>query len=195
MKSIPYEEYFDEMELSRFQKKRRKDLAERIEQGVLVVFSFIEIMREYKAVNKVRAFDMLNQYYTEAVKEFMVVDDYLELYIKQISEDIVEETFKNEDDEYYTSEDRAVIISENEANTTINYDEFQQAILTGKTRKRWKTKPDNRVRDAHYEVSGQELNIDEPFLVGDDLMQFPKDMTYKPSASNVINCRCSIEYF
>ena len=49
-----------------------------------------------------------------------------------------------------------------------------------------------RTRIAHASAHGQKVGIDDPFVVGGDLMQQPGDVN--GSAANVINCRCVAGY-
>ena len=53
---------------------------------------------------------------------------------------------------------------------------------------------DKRERKDHREVGGTIKPITEPFLVGDSVMDYPKDTSYGASASQIVNCRCSIKY-
>lgn len=58
-------------------------------------------------------------------------------------------------------------------------------------KKVWMATPDERTRDAHLELDGQEVGIDEPFvdIDGNELM-FPADPSADPST--VYNCRCTM---
>ena len=46
------------------------------------------------------------------------------------------------------------------------------------------------MRPGHAEADGQEVKIDEPFIVDGESLMYPGDVT--GSASNVINCRCTV---
>ena len=56
--------------------------------------------------------------------------------------------------------------------------------------KEWIASLDERTRGTHAAVNGTVVEYEEAFNVGGDLMQHPADPA--GSASNVINCRCSI---
>lgn len=103
---------------------------------------------------------------------------------------------ESEDDEqfYWTSRERARWISANEANAFENYNDFLEAKANGKTKKRWITELDDKVRFTHTLVEGETVDIDGLFLVGGSFMRFPKDAEYDPAPQEVINCRCSVEY-
>lgn len=47
-------------------------------------------------------------------------------------------------------------------------------------------------RDSHKDADGQEVGIDEEFLVGGERMAYPLDRSGGASAGNVINCLCAI---
>lgn len=62
----------------------------------------------------------------------------------------------------------------------------------GFTRKQWVTMGDSRVRQTHREAAGQIRLLEEPFIVGDSMMMFPQDSSLGASASEIVNCRCSM---
>lgn len=67
----------------------------------------------------------------------------------------------------------------------------------GIIKKRWLATHDNKTRDAHAQLDGVEIDIDEPFINypnGKDKeeIMYPGDPS--ASAANVYNCRCALEY-
>lgn len=58
-------------------------------------------------------------------------------------------------------------------------------------KKVWMATPDDRTRESHLELDGQEVDVDEPFvdMDGNELM-FPADPSADPST--VYNCRCTM---
>lgn len=62
-------------------------------------------------------------------------------------------------------------------------------------RKVWRATMDNRTRDAHAELNGTEVGLDEPFEspTGARLM-FPGDSSLGAGPADVIGCRCTVEY-
>ena len=115
-------------------------------------------------------------------------------YIQNISYQIIESVQNNPDDPFYVSPDRAKYLAENEANTSLNHQDFVDAIAAGKTRKKWVDIRDDRERPDHRKVGGTIKPITEPFLVGDSIMDYPKDTSYGASANQIVNCRCTIKY-
>lgn len=61
-----------------------------------------------------------------------------------------------------------------------------------KVRKKWLSAHDARVRDAHADLDGVEVDVDEPFHndLGD--IMYPGDPSADPA--NVYNCRCTLIY-
>ena len=110
-------------------------------------------------------------------------------------DDEVEEIMENEAvSEYWFSIRRAMNIAYNETNTFLNYTDFVEAKERGSKTKTWLTMLDNKVRDTHEEVEGQTVGIDEYFQVGNSQMQFPHDLSLSPDPTEVINCRCAVDY-
>lgn len=54
----------------------------------------------------------------------------------------------------------------------------------------WVSVFDERTRDDHAEADGQKREMDEPFLIGDEEVDYPGD----GSPENAINCRCTLIY-
>lgn len=60
--------------------------------------------------------------------------------------------------------------------------------------KRWDAVGDDRMRDWHADVDSTIITIEEPFEVNGEYMMHPGDDTLGATASNLINCRCSVSY-
>ena len=58
--------------------------------------------------------------------------------------------------------------------------------------KRWVSNADERTRPSHALANGQEVGIDDDFIIGGKKMSYAGDP--KGGASEVINCRCVIVY-
>lgn len=59
-------------------------------------------------------------------------------------------------------------------------------------KKRWIATLDKRTRDAHAELDGQIVDVDEPFTVNGMTIMYPGDPNADPSL--VYNCRCTLGY-
>lgn len=193
-RSEPYEEYFDKMSISDEQKALRIAFSEKIEEVILFVLSLIETMVENEEVDQEYIENELSEQYLSIVAIYFAADDYITDYVRQFSHDVVQSTFDHIKEEYYLSRDRAMFISECEANTSLNYKEYTDAIKSGKKYKTWKDIGDKRERRTHLEVGGTTIPIKELFAVGDSLMLFAKDTSHGASSKEIVNCRCSIQY-
>lgn len=193
-RSEPYEEYFDKMSISDKQKRLRIAFSEKMEEVILFVLSLIETMVENEEVDQEYIENELSEQYLAIAAIYFAADDYIIDYARQFSHDVVQSTFDHIKEEYYLSRDRAMFISECEANTSLNYKEYKDAIKSGKKYKTWKDIRDTRERRTHLEVGGTTIPIKELFAVGDSLMLFPKDTSHGASSKEIVNCRCSIQY-
>lgn len=186
---------FDEMELSDEEKEKRKEFSESMMNIMLFIFALFSVMRQYDSINKQFIVSQLQSRYSELVLQYMDIDKMVDDYIQKFSEEIIDTTMKYPDEEYYLSDDRALLVGVNEANSILGYQKLQEAKEKGYTKKTWITEGDKRVRKTHMEVDMQEIPIDEYFLVGDSLMMYPHDnITFDIDPKEVINCRCSIVY-
>lgn len=91
---------------------------------------------------------------------------------------------------------RATLIGRTEIVAASNAGSILGAQASGvPTRKIWLSTQDDRTRDLHIEVNGQKVpNLETPFNVGGDKMQYPGDPTLGADPSNTINCRCTVIY-
>ncbi len=88
---------------------------------------------------------------------------------------------------------RARIIATTETHTSAMCGDFYAMEATGFAfTKQWLTFIDQRTRDHHKEVDGQERAKDAPFDVGGEELRWPGDPN--ASAANIINCRCQMVY-
>ena len=195
MRSIPYDEYFDEMDLTEEEKEKRKQFSREFEDVMLFIFTLFSVMRQYGSINKQYIIGQLQSRYSEIVLKYMEIDKYLDDYIADFAIETVDTTIKHIDEPFYLSNDRSILISENEANGIFNYGEFSEAIRAGKKRKQWVDVRDKKERETHREVGGTVIPIEDTFIVGNSLMLFPKDTSYGAEMKEIANCRCTIKYF
>lgn len=200
----PYEEYFSKMLISDREKQERIAFFEQMEKVILYILALIETTIESGETNREYIQTQFYDKYLDVVLGYMMIDSYIKGYVLETSKQIIDTTFSHitgeppdseqTTDDYYLSNDRAMFISECEANSILNYRQYSKALKSGKTKKKWIDVGDKRERKTHLEVGGTTLPIDEPFSVGDSLLQFPKDTSLGASADEIVNCRCSIQY-
>jgi len=197
-KIIPIREYYEPMDITDEQKERRIKAAERLEDAfviaLLLLSEFDETPSEMvltQVMTQLQS-DLLQAYESITTR---VDDEDVLAHVSRVSQEIVESTARHFTDPYFTSEDRATVLAENDANYIVSYDEYEDAEADGCTMKRWKTMLDKKVRDSHRDVEGEEVPIGTPFFVGDSLLMFPGDTQFDPDPAEIVNCRCSVEYF
>ena len=130
---------------------------------------------------------------TAESKKFIFSDDYIADMALIFAADFVRATREHSSDPWYTSNDRVMFNAENEANNVLNYLDYKRAVGKGKTKKRWITMEDERVRETHREVDGKIVDIGSYFVVGECLMRFPGDKEFG-LPQEIVGCRCSIQY-
>lgn len=197
----PYKEYFSKMSISDKEKQQRIAFSEQMEEVVLYILALIETTIESGESDQEYIQTQFYDKYLDVIASYMLIDTYIKQYALDVTKQIIDATFerfsaedKSITDDYYLSNDRTMFISECEANSILNYRQYSKAVKAGKTKKKWIDVGDKRERKTHLEVGGTILPIDEPFSVGDSLLQFPKDTSLGASADEVVNCRCSIQY-
>lgn len=200
-RSEPYKEYFSKMSISDKEKQERVAFSEQMEEVVLYILALIETTIESGETDQEYIQTQFYDKYLDVIASYMLIDTYIKQYALSVTKQIIDATFerfsaedKSITDDYYLSNDRAMFISECEANSILNYRQYSKAVKAGKTKKKWIDVGDKRERKTHLEVGGTTLPIDEPFSVGDSLLQFPKDVSLGASADEIVNCRCSIQY-
>lgn len=193
-RSVPYEEYFSEMDISKEEKEKRIDFSEKFEEVMMFLFYMLAMSEQYGYNNVEYIKSQVVKKYEDVAKEYMSLDEYTNEYIRQFASETMEVTLRNSNDVYYTSKDRAMLIAENEANTILNYSQFIDAIKKGYTRKEWVAENDEKVRKTHVRADNTIVGIEDAFLVGDSMLLFPKDTSYGASAEEIVNCRCTIKF-
>lgn len=194
-RSMPYDKYFGEMELTDEQIEDRIKTAEEIGDLMIFLFALIITMLESDSLDRDYIVLTATEGYMGIIRAYMGIDKYLDDYIREFSTTFLSTTLDNINDAWYFSRDRAMFIAENESNNVFSHNEYEQAVKEGKTKKEWITMRDARVRHTHAVVDGRIIGMTEQFVVGDSLMDFPRDTAYSPSAKEVIACRCSIKYY
>ncbi len=150
----PFGTYFGDMELSEKQKEKRIALAENMEDEFLFVMALIFAMYRYSSIEWENIREKFEQGYLNAIRGKVDIDDYMKSYIKSLSYDFIDSTRRNIDDPYFMSSDRAAVYDEEESNSSWNHQEFEDAIKSGKTKKKWIDVRDKKERKTHRKVGG-----------------------------------------
>lgn len=87
----------------------------------------------------------------------------------------------------------AIRIARTETHTAMERGAFEAARSLGvRLVKEWAANDDQLTRPDHADADGQLREIEEPFTVGGESLQYPGDPT--ASAKQVVNCRCTALY-
>lgn len=184
-------DYFSEMNLPQSEIDKRIAMAQSVKDMYHRIFV---IVKAKQAVD-----DEIDEDFIED----MIVDEYkgifdmnmsfVDEHIKETAKEVANATMRHLNDEYYLSDQRAITIAVNDANSIGNYEYEESFKAKGYTRKRWDTMKDLRVRHTHVMADGKEVGINEMFDVGNCKMRFPCDSEYG-TAEEIVNCRCVCLY-
>lgn len=213
LRSMPIDQYFNEMKLTAEQKKERIALAEDLEDAMLFFFSLVILLNEYsymQAISTADAKQQLRDRVYQVVERHTEITDEMREFLDEFIEDVndttteylivltafmgnrEQDTQKKETAEFYLSDDRARLLGEEEANTIFNNVDFYKAKRLGMKYKTWITMRDNRVRHTHERVDDRTIPIDDLFLVGNSFMRFPRDP--RGQMKEIASCRCTLKY-
>jgi len=197
-RSVPIEQWFGEMNLSESEKKTRISFATALMGLVFTALTRIYVYKSY-GYEDLSAIDKdLTEQFLALIDDYTVLDNPIRRYVRRYVRRLIDTTIAHlgdgapSADSYWLSEDRARLNAENETNSIFNYDEFRIAKANGYKYKTWVTMRDERVRKTHREVDGVTIPIDEPFHVGQALLQYPRQPCEFPD--EIVNCRCTLTY-
>ena len=191
--SEPIDDYYNPMQISRARKQRRISLAKELYKTFVSLLVEIFYSKQLDADIAHDIFERTREEYMDIVSEFTEVDDYLIEHCIETISNTISVLERHSDEPYYYSDDRAIAISENDANSILNYSEFEDA-LGRYSYKTWNTIMDGRERDSHAELNGTTIPINELFEARGGLMSFPRDTQYDASDEEIVGCRCSLSY-
>ena len=90
---------------------------------------------------------------------------------------------------------RSKVIARTEVIASSNWSAMEAAKSSGLTlNKVWLSTGDARTRPDHVEADGQEVPMDEPFIVGGAKLMQPGDTSLGAPADEVIQCRCTVTF-
>lgn len=196
-RSMSYEQYFGEMDLSREQKQRRMETARNVEDFILLALMTMYYMQQDGGYDYASVTRDVAESYTSLLEELGIplTAYFSAAHPQSVAAEIVNTTVQNPEEIYNYTIDRAMMIAENEANFIWNDAEFEEAVRSGKTRKRWRAIMDKRTRRTHAEANGQTVPIMEPFEVGGWLLLRPGDDSMGAPPEELVNCRCTVVYY
>lgn len=190
-------EYFDIMEIDEDQKEKRVKVAKDFRNTLLFLFSLIPIAEAYEQLSYEYILSQFRLEYAKVLVEYGRVDQHMQQYFEKVTSEIVDNTLRHYNPEaldYWLSDERAILIAENEANSVYNYSELQDAIDEGYTEKEWITERDDRVRKTHRAVDRKRIPIDDYFEFPDCRGLYPHDEV-NLNEEELVNCRCSCKFY
>lgn len=216
-RSEPYAQYFGVMDLTPEQRRKREELAIELEDIFLIFFDVMQIGLAMGVLDEMSAKQELTYLLYDKISDdtYFENEEQLDRYVSNLVNETYRSTVENmakypndvseldaekeEPTPYWVSDDRAMFISENEANTLFNSKEFVEASEQGYTHKIWMSYGDDRVRVTHQIVDGAKVPIGVYFDVGAARMLYPKDVSSEFSTGaehpeEVVSCRCSVKY-
>lgn len=193
-RSMPFNEYFGEMQISPEQRRRRIDIAEDLEDGFLEILAWAFYAQQRGSVSessvKGRVKGLFETALGSEVKRLEETDRMIDSLAKEVAKTTVK---RGKTDPFFVSADRARLLAEDNANNFANYLDFEES--RGRYRwKIWNTILDGRERITHNIADGQMQPIAMPFEVGTSLLMYPKDTSLGADAAEIINCRCTLSY-
>ena len=195
MRSLPYSQFFGEMDISREQADKRTRTAKSVYKFTLeALMALYYMVQDGGWSNYEEIADEMKKSYSGYLERLGITFTALftATHVEETVAVIINATLRHTDDPYFFSRDRATLIAENEANSIWNDSEFQDALDAGRSMKTWHTMQDKRVRKTHQEVEGVTIPISEYFQVGQALLLYPRAACDFPE--EVVNCRCSVSY-
>ena len=187
------DDFFLPMELPFTEKEKRKDAAKNFRDVLLLLLLTIVYSVESELIDwEYLRLRMISEFGNVA-KKYARDDEFIRDFVEKASNDFIDVTRRHIDDGgRWLSDDRALEDAANYANMTIGYEELQEAIESGKTKKMWVSQKDGRVRHTHRVADGQTVPIKGYFKVGNSLLAYPTDPEGEPE--EVVNCRCHLSY-
>lgn len=187
------DDFFLPMELPFTEKEKRKDAAKDFRDVLLPLLLTIVYSVESELIDwEYLRLRMISEFGNVA-KKYARDDEFIRDFVEKASNDFIDVTRRHiGDGGRWLSDDRALEDSANYSNMTIGYEELQEAIESGKTKKMWVSQKDGRVRHTHRVADGQTVPIKGYFKVGNSLLAYPTDPEGEPE--EVVNCRCHLSY-
>lgn len=188
-----FREYFKSMDIPEEAKKEREEAASDIMAVLLLIFILLEDNIERNALSYDEILYQFQIEFADVIAKYGRNDAYFSEYLNVATTDILRTTYDHIGEEYYFSQERLAIVSANESNNILNYEELQRALEKGYTHKTWKAEIDRKTREDHLEMDGTTIPIEDYFILPDCEMAMPHDEV-NGTARQCANCRCSLHY-
>ncbi len=183
--------YFDVMQITKAQKKKRIEEAKAIFDAILFFLIWCENAPE--RVQEEETQRLFENLYREVIFQVGEPDEYFDTYVALFIPTLISTTLSHIGEKYFTSVERAAYVSVNESNTVYGHIELENAKALGCTKKTWLAEIDDRTRPDHIEMNEWTVPIDDYFVFEDCMMFFAHDEV-NGTARQTVNCRCATVY-
>lgn len=187
---IPIEEYFDEMEISQEEKDKRIAMAFLLLDSLGFIF---DLLKDADSFNDNYLTSVIMDEFANDISSKFELNDADYIYLALLAGTIISQTRKNKDNKSILSENRKILIAENESNSICNRKQFEEEIASGKTFKTWNTIIDRKERPEHRYMDGKTIPINDYFVFKDCKMLYPHDYE-NGTDRQLANCRCWCTY-
>lgn len=187
---IDIEETIDLMDIPESDKEKRVELARKISEVFDWLFAFV-ISASYAQLDiSIEELTLSVEY---RLKDLVDVDiRYVSEQVERFAEDAVATTVDRQDEDYFLSPQRSSEIAIDEANSVCGYEELDEAIKQGKTKKTWVSEKLKSTRKWHREMDGKTIPIEDYFHFDDCDMMMPHAI--EGTARQNSNCLCSLSF-
>lgn len=190
------DDYFRPLELPDEQIEDRKNAARDFRDILLFILLAVKTMETTVEIDWSRLTVELRNGFETVVRKYARYDEYMRDFVRKAADDFMDVTRERVEEEglytRWTSDERALPDAANYADMTLGYEEWQEAIDAGKTKKMWVSQRDGKVRHTHRLADGQTVPIKAMFKVGGTLLAYPCDP--EGDVREVANCRCHASY-
>ena len=193
--------YFDEMNILKADKDMRVRMCDKLEKELIDIFEWVSNFGIHFFYWEILDKKMHDRYVKIILEEYKEIEDKEELiellayeFFENTTQLIEEADGDKEKLKKALSKERARICARNETNKAVETLNYDDAVSKGFRKKKWKTMLDGKERPSHRNANGQIVDINEPFTIGGSKMLHPFDTTFDAPLSEILNCRCTVEY-
>lgn len=191
--SEPFDEYYAPMKLTEKQKRQRMDLAERLDDVFIALLAEFFYADQIGAIVSSDIYERTRESYMDAVRQSVEPDYYILNHGIELIATTIAVLMRHQDEPYFYSEDRAMVIAENDSNSIWNHTEYEEAVKN-KHYKTWHTIMDGKERESHAEVNGLTIPINDVFHLQGGDCYYPRSDELGLSDDEIVNCRCSLTF-
>lgn len=201
--SVPIDEFYEPMKLSKKQKWKRQETARKIEDMLIDLFAILFLFQRYGTGSYEEQVEIARERYITIVEQNTDAEltPYMASHAEFLFADMLEKTFRHSDEAFYYSADRARAIAENDSNSIWNNTEYEGALkgknpATGRSyrNKTWNTIIDGKERDSHAAMNGVTIPINAVFHLAGGDCYYPRDDSLGMSDEEICSCRCSLTF-